>query len=73
MKEPHVSTDFVFKAALMGQKSIWRKIALGGNQTLDNLHAAIRMSAFGSIVGPLPPGRPHDEITAFPRHCRAIA
>ena len=32
---------FVFKVALAGQKSIWRKIAMRGNQTLDDLHEAI--------------------------------
>ena len=32
---------FVFKVALAGQKSVWRKIALRGSQTLDDLHEAI--------------------------------
>jgi hypothetical protein len=32
---------FVFKVALVGRKSVWRKIALRGNQTLDDLHEAI--------------------------------
>ena len=32
---------FVFKVALAGRKSIWRRIALRGNQTLDDLHEAI--------------------------------
>ncbi len=32
---------FIFKVALAGQKSIWRRIALSGNQTLDDLHEAI--------------------------------
>jgi hypothetical protein len=32
---------FVFKVALAGRKSIWRQIALRGNQTLDDLHEAI--------------------------------
>jgi len=32
---------FVFKVALAGRKSIWRKIAMRGNQTLDDLHEAI--------------------------------
>jgi hypothetical protein len=32
---------FVFKVALAGRKSIWRRIALLGNQTLDDLHEAI--------------------------------
>jgi hypothetical protein len=32
---------FVFKVALAGRKSIWRKIAIRGDQTLDDLHEAI--------------------------------
>jgi hypothetical protein len=32
---------FVFKVALAEKKSIWRKIALRGDQTLDDLHEAI--------------------------------
>jgi hypothetical protein len=32
---------FVFKVALAGRKSIWRKIALPGDYTLDDLHEAI--------------------------------
>jgi len=32
---------FIFKVALAGKKSIWRKIAMLGNQTLDDLHEAI--------------------------------
>jgi hypothetical protein len=32
---------FVFKVALAGQKRIWRKIAVRGSQTLDDLHEAI--------------------------------
>ena len=32
---------FVFKVALLGQKSIWRRIAIRGNQTLDDLHEMI--------------------------------
>jgi hypothetical protein len=32
---------FVFKVALSGRKSIWRRIALRANQTLDDLHEAI--------------------------------
>ena len=32
---------FIFKVALAGRKSIWRKIAMRGNQTLDDLHEAI--------------------------------
>jgi hypothetical protein len=37
MKEPVT----VFKVALAGRKSIWRQIAMRGNQTLDDLHEAI--------------------------------
>ena len=32
---------FVFKVALADRKSIWRRIALRGSQTLDELHEAI--------------------------------
>ena len=32
---------FVFKVALQGDKSIWRRIALKGDQTLGDLHRAI--------------------------------
>ncbi|MGD0516536.1 MAG: plasmid pRiA4b ORF-3 family protein [Thermoguttaceae bacterium] len=32
---------FIFKVALAGRKSIWRKIAVKGNQTLDDLHGMI--------------------------------
>lgn len=32
---------FVFKVALAGRKSIWRRIAMQGNQTLDDLHEVI--------------------------------
>ena len=32
---------FVFKVALESRKSIWRRIALRGSQTLDDLHGAI--------------------------------
>lgn len=32
---------FVFKVALAGRKNVWRRIALQGNQTLDDLHEAI--------------------------------
>ena len=31
----------VFKVALAGKKSVWRRIALRSNQTLDDLHEAI--------------------------------
>ena len=34
-------TIFVLKVALAGRKGIWRKIALRGGQTLDDLHEAI--------------------------------
>jgi hypothetical protein len=32
---------FVFKVALSGRKSIWRKIAIKANQSLDDLHETI--------------------------------
>ena len=32
---------FIFKVALAGRKSIWRKIALRGDDTLDDLHEMI--------------------------------
>lgn len=32
---------YTFKVALAGRKSIWRRIAVRGNQTLDHLHEAI--------------------------------
>jgi hypothetical protein len=32
---------FIFKVALAGRKSIWRRIALRASQTLDDLHEAI--------------------------------
>jgi hypothetical protein len=32
---------FILKVALAGRKSIWRRIALKGKQTLDDLHEAI--------------------------------
>jgi hypothetical protein len=32
---------FIFKVALAGRKSIWRKIALKGDHTLDDLHEMI--------------------------------
>jgi hypothetical protein len=35
------SLIFVLKVALAGRKSIWRRIALRGSQTLDDLHEAI--------------------------------
>lgn len=36
---------FILKVALSGRKSIWRRIAIRGSQTLDELHGAI-YSAF---------------------------
>jgi len=41
MKKKTAQPFFIFKVALAGQKSIWRRIALSGNQTLDDLHEAI--------------------------------
>ena len=35
------SAVFVFKVALSGRKSIWRRIAVKAGQTLDDLHWAI--------------------------------
>ncbi len=32
---------FIFKVALQGRKSTWRRIAVKGSQTLDDLHWAI--------------------------------
>jgi hypothetical protein len=32
---------FILKVTLASQKSIWRKIAICGNQTLEDLHQAI--------------------------------
>lgn len=32
---------YLFKVALSGRKSIWRRIAIKGDQTLDDLHEAI--------------------------------
>ncbi|MGA2035325.1 MAG: plasmid pRiA4b ORF-3 family protein [Thermoguttaceae bacterium] len=32
---------FILKVALAGRKSVWRRIALRGEQTLDNLHETI--------------------------------
>jgi hypothetical protein len=32
---------FIFKAALAGAKGVWRRIAVRGSQTLDDLHEAI--------------------------------
>ena len=54
---------FIFKVALAGRKNIWRKIAVKGNQTLDDLHEAI-FDAFDrydqhlySFFFPLKPGK----------------
>jgi hypothetical protein len=38
--DPH-ATVTVFKVALTGDNSIWRRIAICSDQTLDDLHAAI--------------------------------
>jgi hypothetical protein len=35
------SSVFVFKVTLAGARSVWRRIAVRGNQTLDYLHEAI--------------------------------
>lgn len=35
------ATLYVFKVALAGQKSTWRRIAIRSDQTLDDLHAVI--------------------------------
>jgi hypothetical protein len=35
------STAVVFKVALSGRKNVWRRIAVRGDQTLDDLHEAI--------------------------------
>jgi len=35
------ATVFVFKVSLMGNKDIWRRIAIRSDQTLDHLHAVI--------------------------------
>ncbi|MBN1508626.1 MAG: hypothetical protein JW955_17395 [Sedimentisphaerales bacterium] len=35
------ATVYTFKVALAGHKSIWRRIAVRGNQTLDHLHEVI--------------------------------
>jgi hypothetical protein len=40
-KTPQSSTAVVFKVALAGRKSIWRRIAVRTDQTLDDLHEAI--------------------------------
>ena len=34
-------SNFIFKVGLSGRKSIWRKIAIKANQTLDDLHEII--------------------------------
>ena len=35
------SSVFVFKVTLVGARSVWRRIAVRGNQTLNDLHEAI--------------------------------
>jgi hypothetical protein len=54
---------FIFKVALAGRKSIWRKIAMKGDHTLDDLHEMI-FDAFDrfdehlySFFFPLKPGK----------------
>ena len=72
------SSHYVFKVKLKGAKRIWRKIALRGDQTLDDLHNAI-FEAFDrydphmySFYFPKAPGRgirsgpPPKEYTAPP-------
>ncbi len=39
-RDPNATT-YIFKVALAGQKSIWRRIAMRSDQTLDDLHSAI--------------------------------
>lgn len=41
MRKTKSGTHYVFKISLAGSKRIWRKIALRGDQTLDDLHEAI--------------------------------
>lgn len=41
LKRPKSNVQYVFKVGLAGRRSIWRKIALRGDQTLDDLHEAI--------------------------------
>jgi len=41
MAKRTIGKIYVFKVALEGQKKIWRRIAVRGNQTLDDLHEAI--------------------------------
>lgn len=41
MAKKTTSSVYVFKVALAGAKSIWRRIALRSDQTLDDLHQAI--------------------------------
>ena len=67
---------FIFKVALAGQKSVWRKIALKGNDTLDDLHEMIfdafdRFDEhlysffFPSKAGKLNPRKIHDESVEY--------
>jgi hypothetical protein len=41
MKKTKDAKVFVFKVALKGARSIWRRIAIRSDQTLDDLHEAI--------------------------------
>ena len=41
MKTRSIGKVYVFKVALDENKKIWRRIAIRGNQTLDDLHEAI--------------------------------
>ncbi len=40
-RTPAAARVYVLKVALDGRRGIWRRIAIRGEQTLDNLHAAI--------------------------------
>lgn len=41
MPAAKITTVHTFKVDLPGNQRIWRRIAVGGNQTLDHLHKAI--------------------------------
>ena len=41
MAKRTIGKIYVFKVSLEGRKKIWRRIAVRGNQTLDDLHEAI--------------------------------
>ena len=41
MTETNATKVYIFKVALKGAKRIWRRIAMLGNQTLDDFHEAI--------------------------------